>query len=136
MMKIMRPIASTHLPSDDEQFIYEVKYDGFRCILKWTFDDIQLISRNHKDLTIQFPEIVRFCKAYTQAVSHLLPATLDGELVVLNHQFQANFSLLQTRGRLKTSDIIEKHATSRPAHMMVFDMLSMSGENYTKQHIK
>src|SRR5690625_806330 len=128
-MDIMKPIPTTDIPSIEEGFVYEVKYDGFRAILNWTKDDIKLVSKNNKDLTNLFPEIVTFCKDKQSRFNDLLPLTLDGELVILNNNYQANFSLLQTRGRLKKQVNIQKEAKTRPATFMAFDIIQCKGSN-------
>lgn len=85
-MEIMKPIASTTIPTGAE-WVYEVKYDGFRCLLSWEKDQATLTSKNNKDLTSLFPEIVNFCNVHQKRVEHLLPVQLDGELTVLNHTY-------------------------------------------------
>lgn len=132
----MRPIASSHIPSHVEDFLYEVKYDGFRCLLIWDKHDIRLISRRQKELTEQFPEITQYCQTCTSKLHHLLPLTLDGELVILNNNIQANFSAIQTRGRLKTTETILTASKLRPAHVMLFDILSINGEDYTHKRLE
>ncbi|GAA0341029.1 DNA ligase D [Oceanobacillus oncorhynchi subsp. oncorhynchi] len=127
-MKIMKPIASVEIPRGDE-WLYEVKYDGFRCVLNWDKNDIKLTSRNNKDLTEKFPEIINYCKKHSDVLSSYLPLKLDGELVVLNNQYQANFSWIQKRGRMKSKSSIEKAAKTRPACLMVFDVLQKDGES-------
>src|SRR5690606_25400309 len=60
-MDVMKPIASQDIPTGSE-WLYEVKYDGFRCVLHWEASgEIRLTSKNKKDLTAQFPEIVTYC---------------------------------------------------------------------------
>ncbi|WP_245835821.1 DNA ligase D [Virgibacillus ndiopensis] len=124
----MKPIASTQIPTENE-WVYEVKYDGFRCILRWEEGNVRLTSRNNKDLTPNFPEIVAFCHEHQSIVSALLPLELDGELVVLNSPYQANFSWIQKRGRLKDKTSIKEEAQIRPATIMVFDMLLQAGKS-------
>src|SRR5699024_12115159 len=99
-MDVMKPIASTTIPSGKD-WIFEIKYDGFRCVLDWDRDNIKLTSKNNKDLTDQFPEIVEFCLAKQDLLKSFFPIRLDGELVILNTAFQANFTEIQKRGRLK-----------------------------------
>ncbi len=106
-MDIMKPITTELAPTGDE-WCYEVKYDGFRCVLVWTKDSIQLLSKREHDLTNQFPEIIAFCKKHEQTFSAYLPLIFDGELVTLNQAYQANFPLIQTRGRMKRQ---EKNST-------------------------
>ncbi|WP_067728421.1 DNA ligase D [Oceanobacillus damuensis] len=126
-MDIMKPVASSEIPEGDG-WVYEVKYDGFRCVLTWEKEgNIRLTSKNNKDLTASFPEIAAFCEEHYSEVKPFLPLKLDGELVVLNHTFQANFAWIQKRGRLKNLESIRNAASSRPAVLMVFDLLEMKG---------
>lgn len=45
-MDWMKPIERTDIPEGDE-WLYEVKYDGFRCELSWTDKNIILTSKNN-----------------------------------------------------------------------------------------
>lgn len=126
-MDVMKPIASDIIPHGDE-WMYEVKFDGFRCVLHWEKDGVKLISKNKKDLTDQFPEIINYCQDKLKHVTKHLPLKLDGELVVLNNPYQANFPLLQKRGRLKNKDSIQKASETRPVTFMAFDLLQQKGE--------
>ncbi|MBM7551196.1 DNA ligase D [Thalassobacillus pellis] len=131
--KVMKPILSEKIPSGRE-WLYEVKYDGFRCLLHWKKDDIQLISRNGISFTDQFPEIISFCEDKTDEISDLLPLSLDGELVILNTELQANFSMLQKRSRMRSKKSIEQISRDRPAHFLAFDLLDTKKAIY--QHRK
>src|SRR5690625_7834142 len=106
-MKVMKPIRTNHIPSGDE-CVYEVRDDGFRCILHWEKDGVKLTSKNNKNLTEQFPEIIAYCEEKQAAVQDFLPLTLDGELVILNNAYQASCTRIQQRGRVKKKDTIEK----------------------------
>lgn len=59
-------------------FLYEPKWDGFRCLVFRDGDDIELGSRGGKALTRYFPELVA-------SLAQALPArcVLDGEIVVV-----------------------------------------------------
>src|SRR5699024_5987579 len=127
-MDVMQPIATTDIPHGDE-WLYEVKYDGFRCVLNWGKDGIKLMSRNNKNLTDKFPELINFCKANQRLVVDFLPLKFDGELVILNTAYQANFPLIQKRGRLKSKDSIKEAMETRPATFMAFDLLQVNGED-------
>ncbi|MEN1967578.1 DNA ligase D [Lentibacillus sp. N15] len=131
-MEIMKPIASTSIPTGDE-WMYEVKYDGFRCILSWEQDRITLTSKNRKDLTPLFPEIVDYCMSKQELVASFLPLILDGELTVLNNSYQANFSWIQKRGRLKDKEPIHQAAQLRPATLLVFDLLQLEGTDISTE---
>lgn len=134
-MKIMKPITS-HDIDHDTDFIYEVKYDGFRALLFWEKDHIKLMSKQNKDLTTQFPEIVAECLHKQDLVASELPIILDGEIVILNHDFQANFALIQKRGRLKNKERIQQQAKQRPATFIAFDMLQKAGVNLTSKRLE
>lgn len=126
-MNVMKPIAIDKItPKHD--WIYEVKYDGFRTQIVWNKNKVQLISRNEKDLSNQFPEIIAACHKIQPRIAAFLPAKLDGELVILNHDFQANFPLIQTRGRLKAISKINEAANQRPATFIAFDLIEIKGE--------
>ena len=124
-MDVMKPIASTTIPSGKD-WLFEIKYDGFRCVLDWDRDNIKLTSKNNKDLTDQFPEIVEFCLAKQDLLKSFFPIRLDGELVILNTAFQANFTEIQKRGRLKNPYKIKQLAEKRPATLMAFDILQIN----------
>ncbi|MBA2175014.1 DNA ligase D [Halobacillus locisalis] len=112
------------------EWIYEVKYDGYRVWLSWTDDGITLTSRKGKDLTPKFPEITSLAE---EMAPPFTPFTLDGELVILNTAFQANFTLLQQRGRLRNKHKITDSAHHRPATFMTFDLLNNVSDPYKKR---
>ena len=71
---------------------YEPKLDGFRGLL-WRSNDgaVHLLSRNLKDLSTQFPELVCAGEA-------LPPETLiDGEIVIADTDGNSDFGALQAR---------------------------------------
>lgn len=134
-MDIMKPRISSEIPLGDD-WIYEVKYDGFRCVLTWDTDGtIKLLSKNNTDLTINFPEITSYCLEAYPLVKSSLPLTLDGELVIANTDHQSNFSLLQKRGRLKNQESIQEAASVRPATLILFDLLVLKGKSYKSQKL-
>src|SRR5699024_2123796 len=125
-MKVMKPIRTNDIPHGDE-WVYEVKYDGFRCVLHWNMDGVKLTSKNNKNLTTQFPEIIAYCEEKHAIVQDFLPLKIDGELVILNNPYQANFARIQQRGRLKNKETIDNKSDRRPASFMAFDIISHQG---------
>ena len=120
---------SNEVPVGDE-WLYETKYDGFRCMLIWEKGEHTPIlrSRNNNTLNPMFPEIIRFCEEYYNDIEPYLPLMLDGELVYLTNDFQSDFSIVQRRGRMKNASNIETHAESFPCHYIVFDVLTLEGK--------
>lgn len=128
----MQPIERTEIPTE-ELWVYEVKYDGFRCVLHWEKDHIRLISRNDVDLTDKFPEIIALCKEHGESVTQLLPVQIDGELVIINNGYQANFSSIQKRGRLNKKETIQQASAARPATFLAFDLLQQKRKSMMKK---
>ncbi|GEL77114.1 DNA ligase D [Tenuibacillus multivorans] len=135
MWKPMLPTLVEDSPKQ-QNWTYEVKYDGFRCGLEWSKDQIKLWSRNGTDLTPSFPEVIAWCQEHQELIEDQLPIFLDGEIVVLQTKYQAIFSLIQQRGRLKSMDKIKKASKDRPATFMVFDLLSINGTSMAKKDFK
>jgi bifunctional non-homologous end joining protein LigD len=127
----MLPSLTFDSPEHPE-WLYEVKYDGFRAIMDWDQHGILLTSRNEKSLLKQFPEIENFFSQIENQVKQFLPLKLDGELVLLENPYKANFGALQTRGRLRSESKINDLALHSPCRFMVFDILKFSGENLQK----
>ncbi|WP_110927842.1 DNA ligase D [Bacillus massiliglaciei] len=133
-MKPMLPTYRTDFPKGTE-WQYEIKYDGFRAILRIEKDGkVKLDSRNEKELLSSFPEI-KNCLSEIDFSAHA-PLTLDGELVWLENEGKGDFGHLQWRGRLKTKKTIEAAAEFSPCRMLVFDMLEYKGENVTGMPLK
>ncbi|PLS01573.1 DNA ligase D [Neobacillus cucumis] len=126
-MKPMLPSLTFELPVRPD-WQYEVKYDGFRAMLTWNRNGIELISRNGKDLLPQFPEIKEFLLRYEAQFKPFLPLQLDGELTYLENTYKANFSAIQVRGRLKSEKKILEQAQRSPCRLMVFDVLMLNGK--------
>ncbi|SDJ08762.1 DNA ligase D [Salimicrobium halophilum] len=129
MEKPMKMTLVNEAPQGEE-WVYEVKYDGFRALLEWSEQRVRLMSRNGKDLSDRFPEITSLAEISPPPSE---PVTLDGELVILNTPYQSNFPLLQQRGRLRNEKKIRDAALSRPATFIAFDYISDPVLPYTKR---
>jgi ATP-dependent DNA ligase len=99
-----------------EQYVYEVKLDGFRCLAFMDGEEQFLQSRSGKPLGRYFPELV-------------LPAgdyVLDGEIVVRGADGREDFDALGQRIH-PASSRVEKLAVDTPAVYVAFDLLSRDG---------
>ncbi|PYF04315.1 DNA ligase D [Ureibacillus chungkukjangi] len=130
----MKPMLLTSAESvpTSKDWIYETKYDGFRCILKWDIAGVTLISRNDKELTEYFPEIVQFCEEIAHKFSSYLPLILDGEIVFLQNDYKSDFSIVQSRGRMRTKKTIMESSEKFSCSFIAFDLLLISGEDFTQ----
>src|SRR5919199_4995448 len=77
------------LPRDG--FLYEPKWDGFRCLAFGRGDSVDLRSRNQRPLARYFPEVVDALRA----LDHV-DVVLDGELIVVSGD-RFDFAALMAR---------------------------------------
>src|SRR5690606_10671619 len=99
-------------------WVFEIKYDGYRLLAGREHGEVKLISRNSNDFTLVFPEI-----AETLAALPYDDFLLDGEVAVHDAEGLPSFAGLQQRGRLTRSADIGRAAVQLPATYYAFDML-------------
>jgi bifunctional non-homologous end joining protein LigD len=103
------------LPEGDE-WIYELKFDGYRALIIKDKQRVELRSRKNKDLTGMYPGI-----AAAGLRLNADQAVVDGEIVALDSQGSPSFQALQHRG-------------SHAGHQIVFyafDLLHLDGNDLT-----
>lgn len=110
-------------PFDDENYIFELKLDGIRCIAYLDKDNTYLRNKRNKELIDIYPELKNIHK---QAKKRCI---LDGELVVLNADGSPNFSLLQKRSLLSDPLKIEFESEKHKVHFVAYDILYLGSEN-------
>jgi bifunctional non-homologous end joining protein LigD len=98
------------LPHDDENWAYELKYDGYRTLAFVDGGATRWQSSNLIDVTAKYPELSDFSLS-VNATS----AIVDGELVVLDSEGRPSFELMQ------------QHATQ--VAFYAFDVLSINGHD-------
>jgi bifunctional non-homologous end joining protein LigD len=76
------------VPSGD--WIYEIKFDGYRAIALRGGIETRILSRNQKDLGSKFPEVTD-----SIAALDVQDAIIDGEIVALDEKGRSSFQLLQ-----------------------------------------
>lgn len=112
----MEAKTSEKWPTGD--FVYEPKWDGFRC-LSWSRPDLRLDSRNERPLLRYFPELV-------PALEQLRDGTVvDGEVVVVVNGV-SDFDSLQQRIHPAESRV-NMLAEQTPAELVAFDLLADRG---------
>lgn len=100
-------------PPAGQQWLHEIKYDGYRLQSRLRDGKVQLITRNGKDWTAKFPGIAK-ALAKLKADS----AILDGEVVVLDAKGRSDFQSLQQ---------VLKEKTSAEPVLYAFDLLYCDG---------
>jgi bifunctional non-homologous end joining protein LigD len=79
-------------PFDSSEWLFEIKWDGYRAIAFVEKDRVRYVSRNQNDLTAQYADL-RDLPKFVNARS----AILDGEIVALDEHGHSSFSLMQQR---------------------------------------
>jgi ATP-dependent DNA ligase len=123
-MKPMLAKSRPELPVGD--YLYEPKWDGFRCLIFRDGDELQLQSRNEKPLNRYFPELV-------EAMLRLLPkrCIVDGEIVIAGPK-GLNFDALLQRVHPAASRVA-KLSKEFPASFVAFDLLGLDGKDLAEK---
>ena len=111
-------------PFDDEDYIYELKLDGIRCVAYIEPKSVSLQNKRFKELTPIYPELSDICKCVKKRV------ILDGELVVLTNG-KPDFFALQRRSLMTDSFRISLAAKKNPVQFAAYDILYCDGKDLT-----
>jgi len=106
----MKALPVGKLPEGD--WLYEIKFDGYRALAFKDGKDVCLVSRNKK--AFDYPQLLDALKK--------LPADrviLDGEIAALDEKGRSSFQLLQ----------MFKSSGDVPLVYYVFDLLSLEGKD-------
>jgi bifunctional non-homologous end joining protein LigD len=140
----MNPTLETHDPSIAYQdlmlptpgslfsaagWIFELKYDGMRCLATKRSGIVSLRSKSGRDLSSLFPELVRDMERTPHDF------IVDGELVILNDQEQPDWEALQARQSLRHTPRIAEAAREEPATLFAFDVLLLDGQDLRRQSL-
>jgi bifunctional non-homologous end joining protein LigD len=115
-------LATLHpRPFSDPDWLYEIKYDGFRCLVVKEGEHAKLWSRNGNLFNGSFPDVVRAVES--------VPGDFvwDAELTVDDDTGRSSFERLRQRAVTKTPKNVRAAAKSHPARLYVFDALSIEG---------
>lgn len=111
------------LPRNEEDYAFEIKWDGIRALAEVSGGRVRLLSRNQRDVTAEYPEI--------RALADVLgarEAVLDGEIVTLLPDGRPSFSRLQKR----MGHTPQRSGTvlrDIPVVYMIFDVLYLDGKS-------
>ncbi|MBI5117789.1 hypothetical protein HZA56_15045 [Candidatus Poribacteria bacterium] len=113
----IKPMLATLVkePFDDPDWIFEVKWDGYRAIAEIANGNVSLYSRNLISLSRKFSPIVDALREFR------FEAVLDGEIVVVDDQGSPDFQMLQD------------YSKSGSGHLLyyAFDLLYFQGHDLT-----
>jgi len=126
MPRVIHPMLATLVdePFDDDDWFFEIKWDGYRALAYIEGSKVRLVSRNQNEFQ-DYPEL-RDIPRYLRAKQ----AILDGEIVALDEQGRPSFSLMQQRlGVLPGGNRKRKTgpAGNIPVVYYAFDLLYLEG---------
>lgn len=103
-----------------ENWLYEVKYDGYRALAMVNNGNVEMVSRNGNSFTSQFKSLIEELNAFEEQI------IIDGEIVIENSEGISDFQLLQNyisqkKGKLK---------------YYVFDITYLNGHSLAKLPLK
>ena len=107
---------------DDPNWLFEIKWDGYRAVAFIENGSVRLVSRNQNDLTARYPELRDLAKFVNGK-----NAILDGEVVVLDEQGRSSFSLMQQRTGLRSHGRRTTPRYDLPIFYYVFDLIYLDG---------
>jgi len=108
---------------DDPNYIYELKFDGIRCIAYLDSNGkTELYNKRHMLLNMHFPELLDIHKNVKGR------CILDGEVFIM-HDSRPNFSHVQRRALTSDKYKIELQAKRHPATFVAYDILYYRGNS-------
>lgn len=102
--------------------VYEMKFDGFRAVCLVGADEVSLMSRQNKDLSRYFPDLV------AAAAEQIPPGCIvDGEAVIWSGG-RLDFNALQRR-MVTSKAALPSLVLELPASFVAFDVLAVAGHD-------
>jgi bifunctional non-homologous end joining protein LigD len=113
--KTFSPMLATLVekPFDEQGWIYEIKWDGYRAIAMINKGKVSLISRNNKSFNEKFYPVTRALSKWKKN------AVIDGEVCVLDEKGIAHFGALQNWRSESDGELV----------YVVFDILFLDGQD-------
>ncbi len=126
----IKPMLATLVdePFEDKQWVYEIKWDGYRAVTFIKDGRLRFVSRNGNDLTSAYPELHGIADNIEAET-----AIIDGEICALDAEGRSSFSLMQQRtgigeGGRRTG----KGNPAIPVQYYVFDLVYLDGYDLTR----
>ncbi len=131
---MLHPMLLTDAPTafNDPNWLWEMKFDGIRCLAVIHAGDVQLLTRRCKDMTAQFPEVSTALRTLIAGQ----PAILDGELICPAADGRPDFFPVIRRLGLSDPVRITRAAVGHPACLLVFDVLELGGTRLTAKPLE
>jgi bifunctional non-homologous end joining protein LigD len=108
--------------SHEEEWGFEIKWDGVRAITYWRVGELRIESRNLNDVSARYPELRPL-----GAQLGSREAVLDGEIVSFDEHGRPSFERLQRRMHVTSASAIRRLASEQPVSYLIFDLLYLDG---------
>jgi bifunctional non-homologous end joining protein LigD len=129
--RLVTPMKATLAPDpphDDENWAYEIKWDGMRAVGFVRDGSLRLQTVNGLDASERFPELAPLASALSPH-----EAVLDGEIVTFDEDGRPSFGLLQPRMQARKTTTAHERAVAQPVFYVLFDLLELDGNDITDQ---
>jgi len=115
MPRTIKPMMASAVkePFDSPDWLFELKFDGYRAVAEVDGGEVQLYSRNNLSFAAKFAPVVATLKTLPGSV------VFDGEVVVLDDQGRPSFQLVQNYERTGRGNLA----------YFVFDILYLNGRD-------
>jgi bifunctional non-homologous end joining protein LigD len=115
---------SGDLPRDEQNWGFEVKWDGIRTVLLCDHGHLALQGRNFSDFTPRYPELRELAR---RLGAHRV--VLDGEVVAFDDEGRPSFERLQARMHLASDSAVRRRMRDTPVTYVAFDLLYLDGRS-------
>lgn len=128
MPELLRPMLASpgELPKegDDDDFAYEMKWDGVRAMVYVDGGRVRVMTRNDLEVAASYPELRDLGAAMGST-----RAVLDGEIVATDDAGRISFGTLQHRMHVRDPAKARRLAEHTPVTYVAFDLLYLDGRS-------
>ena len=124
MLAVTGPVPSQPAAPRPPEWAYEMKWDGVRAVLYLGVDDVRIMSRNDRDVTVSYPELAGMARHLASAGT-----VLDGEIVAFDGAGRPSFGRLQQRMHVGDPRAARQLSLEVPAVFLAFDLLRLGGQS-------
>jgi bifunctional non-homologous end joining protein LigD len=114
-------------PFDSPDWLFEIKWDGYRAVAFIEKGKVRLVSRNQNELTARYPEL-KDMAGFVKASN----AIIDGEGVAIDEHGKPSFSLMQQRTGFRPGGKRAPTNADVPVLYYAFDLIYADGEDWRK----
>ena len=116
------------MPTDDERWSFEMKWDGVRAVVYIDGTDVRAMTRNDRDVIAGYPELLDLAKTVGRR-----RLVLDGELVAMDATGRPSFGQLQQRMHVTKPAQVALLRQQVPVSYLMFDLLHLNGKSLLSQ---